>query len=178
MQLIIDLPARDETLAHIRAGWQRAIADPQWSSFEGRFETNVFGEIIMSPPPPFDHNDRGFRIAHEIQNQLGGHAMTECPILTIDGVKVADAVWFTNERYELVRHQAAVETAPQICVEVVSPSNTDAEMRHKRRLYFESGAIECWTRQLDGTMCFYLSGDITNPTSQSNLCPDFPKMID
>ncbi len=177
MQLIIHLPNREETLAIVRAGWERATADPYWSSMGGRFESNAFGEIIMSPPPPFAHNDCSFQIAKEIERQLGGHATTECPILTIDGVKLADAAWFTTKRYESVRHQTAIEIAPEICVEVISPSNTPAEMRHKRKLYFETGAIECWTRQTDGVMAYYLASDVDTPHSQSSLCPNFPKEI-
>lgn len=177
MQLIINLPNREETLAIVRAGWERATADPYWSSMGGRFESNAFGEIIISPPPPFAHNDCSFRIAQEIERQLGGHAMTECPILTIDGVKLADAAWFSMERYESVRHQAAIEIAPEICVEVISPSNTYAEMRHKRKLYFESGAVECWTRETNGTMAYYLADSVDKPAPQSRLCPNFPDMM-
>ena len=33
---------------------------------------------------------------------------------------------------------------PEICVEVRSPSDTDAEMAHKSGLYLEAGAVEEW----------------------------------
>lgn len=174
MQLIINLPEREETLTTIRQGWASAIADPYWKGIEGRFESNAFGQIIMSPPPPFSHSDLAYRIAEKVKRHLGGHATTECPILTIDGVKVADAVWFTDDRYQSVRKQAAVEIAPEICVEVLSPSNTEAEMRHKRELYFDQGAVECWTLHQDGTMRFYTANDRENPQTKSTLCPEFP----
>jgi Uma2 family endonuclease len=34
--------------------------------------------------------------------------------------------------------------APEICVEVRSPSNTDAEMAFKTRLFLQAGAVEVW----------------------------------
>lgn len=40
--------------------------------------------------------------------------------------------------------------APEVCVEVRSPGNTQAEMAHKTRLYLESGAAEVWIVEEDG----------------------------
>jgi Uma2 family endonuclease len=34
--------------------------------------------------------------------------------------------------------------APEICVEVLSPSNTQAEMEMKTRFYLAAGAVEVW----------------------------------
>ena len=177
MQLIIDLPSRDETLANIRECWGVAIADPQWRKVEGRFETNAFGQVIVTLPPPFFHNARSFRIATILEQTLGGRGIVECPILTIDGIKVADAGWLSSSLSESVKQQIAIETAPEICVEVVSPSNTDAEMRHKRKLYFEAGAIECWTCDPQGQMQYYTADEPMTAQTKSTLCPDFPNQI-
>ena len=43
-----------------------------------------------------------------------------------------------------------LERAPEICVEVLSPSNSKPEMEEKRALYFEAGAQEVWICGLDG----------------------------
>jgi Uma2 family endonuclease len=37
-----------------------------------------------------------------------------------------------------------LEFAPEVVVEVISPSNTPAEMLYKRHLYFEAGAEQFW----------------------------------
>mgnify|MGYP001313879954 CR=1 FL=1 len=34
--------------------------------------------------------------------------------------------------------------APEICLEILSPSNSIVEMEMKRALYFEAGAREVW----------------------------------
>ncbi|MEM6366188.1 MAG: Uma2 family endonuclease, partial [Planctomycetota bacterium] len=66
---------------------------------------------------------------------------------------------------------------PEICVEVVSPSNTDSELRHKRQLYFDAGAIECWTCDQQGQMAFYQNNNPDTPHNKSKLCPEFPYEI-
>jgi Uma2 family endonuclease len=45
--------------------------------------------------------------------------------------------------------------APEICVEIMSKSNTEAEMEEKRRLYREIGADEVWVVDTDGKIEFY-----------------------
>jgi hypothetical protein len=46
--------------------------------------------------------------------------------------------------------------APEICIEVLSPSNSQLEMVEKRALYFEAGAAEVWTCDLDDSMTFHV----------------------
>jgi hypothetical protein len=75
-------------------------------------------------------------------------------------------------RPEVVDRPIALTTAPEICVGVLSPSNTTAEIDEKRALYFDAGAIEVWVCNLDGAMSFF-SG-VNNQISTSSLCPDFP----
>lgn len=60
---------------------------------------------------------------------------------------------------------------------MVSPSNTDLEMKEKRQLYFEAGAEEVWICQRDGTLTFYTSVAPDTPRSTSSRCSDFPKEV-
>jgi Putative restriction endonuclease len=69
---------------------------------------------------------------------------TECPLSTSDGVKAIDVAWLAPERRQEVRSVSCLVRAPEICVEVLSPSNTPEEMSEKIALYFESGAREVW----------------------------------
>jgi Uma2 family endonuclease len=101
--------------------------------------------------------------------------LPECPLSTADGIKAVDVVWLAPGRPELVDRPIALTTAPEICVEVLSPSDTTAEIDEKRALYFDAGAIEVWVCNLDGSMSF-LSG-VNNQVSASNVCPDFPGRI-
>ena len=46
------------------------------------------------------------------------------------------------------------ERAPEICVEILSPSNSIAEIDQKRALYFDAGAGEVWICNPDGSVSF------------------------
>lgn len=69
----------------------------------------------------------------------------------------------------------ASPVAPEICVEVLSKSNSPAEIDEKRRLYFEHGALEVWTCDVNGDMRFYTPD---GEQSHSDLVSNFPKHVD
>jgi Uma2 family endonuclease len=52
--------------------------------------------------------------------------------------------------------------APEICVEVVPPSNTDDEIKEKTRAYLAAGAIEVWIVAEDGSIRIHsAAGEVT-----------------
>ncbi len=140
----------------------------------------------MMPPATGEHSRRTMKIQVALLSRLGGLALPECPISTIDGVRAADVGWYSEERFERVRGQIAFEIAPEICVEVLSPDNTEREserpkgeeidgaqrsqMIAKRNLYLEAGALEVWLCGKNGKMRFFnLSGE----QDASSICPEF-----
>jgi Uma2 family endonuclease len=64
--------------------------------------------------------------------------------------------------------------APEICVEVLSPSNRAEDIELKKRLYFEETAEKVWVCGLEGQMKFFSSAA---ELEASKLCPRFPKRI-
>jgi len=177
MQLVIDLPPRDEQIAFNRRRWRDACANPQLAKWPGKVETNAHGNILMSPPPSGIHSSRQGEITFLLRSTLGGHALPECPVSTINGVRSADVGWYSAARFAQVKDQPAFEVAPEICVEILSPSNTPSEMREKRQLYFEAGAREVWICSEDGSLRFFTSASAAKPASTSLLCPDFPGQV-
>jgi len=175
MQLIIDLPPREEQIAFNRRRWKEVCADPELAKLPGSLETNAHGQILMSPPPAGNHSFRMSRILFQLQALLGGIALPECPISTLNGVRAADVGWYTEERFTQVKGQIAFEIAPEICVEVLSPSNTDSEMREKKKLYFEAGAQEVWFCDTSGKMAFFQREAPEQPRQKSPLCAEFPR---
>jgi hypothetical protein len=105
-----------------------------------------------------------------------GRVVTECPISTADGVKAADVAWASAECMRELGNRVCFPKSPEICVEVLSPSNTDAEIQEKMALYFDAGALEVWVCAEPGEMSFFGSG-ASKPMSISKLCPQFPKQI-
>lgn len=174
MSLAIQLPAReDQTEFNLRI-WERLLADPDLAKVDGRIETDRHGHIIMTPPPGPPHGSRQFNIGYELKNRLGGHVVTECPISTSDGVKAADVAWYSDVRHARAYDHRCFLEAPEICVEVISPSNTAEEMNEKMALYFDAGATEVWFCSEDGTMRFH---DSAGSLERSILSPDFPLLI-
>ncbi len=177
MKLVIDLPPREELLIRNRMRWAEVLADPTLADLPFRVETNCYGTLLMTPPPSGDHSSRQSEILIRLNRELGGRALAECPVSTIDGVRAADVGWYSHERFASVKGQIAFEMAPEICVEVLSPSNTDSEMVNKKQLYIEAGAEEVWYCREDGKMEFYCKQMPDAPVTHSNLCPDFPSEI-
>ena len=173
MQLVIELPSREEQLAFNRRRWAEVAADPTLAALPYKIETNANGNILMMPPASGGHSYRQSRIQRALEDTLGGFALPECPVSTIDGVRAADVGWYSEERFSQVDGQIAFEIAPEICVEVISPCNTASEMNEKKKLYFEAGADEVWFCADGGSMQYFDRFDPNVPIPNSALCPDF-----
>jgi Uma2 family endonuclease len=156
------------------ARWHELLDDPELARWPGRIETDRFGRIIMSPPPGLPHGSRQSTICQLLAARLpDGQVITECPLVTLDGVKGIDVAWLKGGRTELAEGKLVLERAPEICVEVLSPSNSEAEMEEKRLLYFAAGAQEVWLCGRDGKMEFYTP--VLAATSR--ICPLFPGQL-
>jgi Uma2 family endonuclease len=170
-------PQRTQTEFNLRR-WAELLADPDLAKFAGRVETDRYGHVIMSPPPATQHGRLQARIAILLDRCLErGEVLTECPISTADGVRAADVAWASADRIREFGNQTCFPTSPEICVEVLSPGNTEAEIREKMALYFDAGALEVWTCSESGTMCFFRAGE-AEPILTSRLCPEFPTQIE
>ncbi|MGO8677986.1 MAG: Uma2 family endonuclease [Limisphaerales bacterium] len=138
----------------------------------------LFVPTSMSPPPAPSHGSFQLEIGRLLWNLLpDGRVLTECPISTADGVKADDVAWVSPEGMKELGEQVCFPHAPDICVEVLSPSNTEAEMNEKMALYFDAGAREVWLCTRSGAMSFFSPG-APRPSSASELCPQFPLQVE
>ncbi len=177
MQLLIDLPPREEQIAFNLRRWAEVLNDGVLARLPYKIETNAHGNILMTPPASGGHSYRQTEILLQLKQRLGGQPLIECPISTIDGVRAVDSAWYSTSRFARVQGQLAFETAPEICVEVLSPSNTASEMEEKKSLYFEAGAEEVWFCDEHGYMHFFVKADPKTAVDKSAICPDFPREI-
>ena len=160
------------------AVWARVLADPWLQSLPYRIETDRYGHILMSVPPAPEHGESQSDLAFHLRSLLPhGKVITECPISTSAGTRHADVAWRSRERRRTQRGQVCLTRAPEVCAEVFSPSNSRAEMREKKALYFEAGAEEVWFCHRDGRMEFFLKA-APETASASVLCPTFPAQIE
>ena len=175
MPLTIELPPIEAQTASNLRRWREVLADPTLAELPHRIETDRHGHIVMSPPPAFSYSQRQGKILGLLLKLLPeGEAMPECPLSTSDGVKAIDVAWLSAAREENIQKPIVLVKAPEICVEIISPSNTSFEIKEREALYFEAGAQEVWTCGLDGKLGFYVSGQDLNA---SRLCPGFPQEI-
>lgn len=175
MSLTIQLPAREDQMEFNLRIWEQLLADPELTKIEGRIETDRHGWITMLPIAEALHGVRQAGVSIQLYRLLGGRPIVECPISTSDGVRAADVGWFSDLRHARAFDKRCYLEAPEICVEVISPSNTRAEMEEKAALYFDAGATEVWLCEEDGSMRYF---GPQGPLENSLLCPDFPAMIE
>jgi len=154
--------------------WEEVCEDQQLQNLPFKIELNKWGQIVMSPVK-IKHSFYQGRIQRLLESLLQtGEVMPECVIDTSDGVKVADVVWCSNERFDHIQDEVSASIAPEICIEVKSIGNTLEEMEFKKKLYFEAQAREVWICHEQGDITFY---NEQNELTQSLLVPYFPQQI-
>jgi len=176
--LTLELPRHKAQTAINLRRWAELLADPELARFEGRIEADRHGHVIMSPPPAPSHGSLQLEIGYLLRSLMDqGRVLTECPISTADGVKAADVAWASPAIMLELGRQVCFPRAPEICVEVLSPSNTEGEIEEKTALYFDAGAKEVWICAESGAMSFFgARGD--RSMRASKICPQFPKRVE
>jgi hypothetical protein len=102
--------------------------------------------------------------------------LCEAGVGTSEGVKVPDVVAITRIRGIAYQEDSFFPEAPEMCVEVLSHSNSPEEIEEKRRLYAERGCREFWNCSEAGQMTF-LDAKSGRPMSEPATCPAFPGFI-
>ena len=154
--------------------WQEICSHPALRDLPFKLETDRWGHIMMSPATN-RHSRLQSLIARLLDREMSeGEAFVECSVATSEGIKVADVAWASAAF--LRRHVDAdpYPQAPEIVVEVLSPSNTRAEMEEKKVLYFARGAREVWICSDNGELVFH---DADRCLEHSALAPAFPARI-
>lgn len=174
-----ELPAIEDQTTFNLARWEEVCADPEVAKLEFRIETDAYGTVLMTPPPSFDHSDaQGILIELLLKHGPNdGRARPEVPISTSAGVRAIDVAWISEKRLADSLSRKVLTVAPEICIEVLSPSNTQSEIDEKKRLHFEAGAEEVWICGLDGTLRVFVK-ETPDETSPSPLCPELPERIE
>ncbi len=129
--------------------WSEVINNPILKDLPFKIELNKFGKLLMSPASN-SHGRTQMKLGNNLTNKLpNGEVISECSIQTSEGVKVADIVWASNEFINTYAYKTPYPKAPEICIEIVSPSNSKAEMAEKIELYLAKGAQEVWIAHED-----------------------------
>ncbi len=149
--------------------WDQVINNPFLQNLPFKIELNKFGQILLSPASN-RHGIIQADLSFELRRRKrSGRVISECSIQTSDGVKVADVAWASDAFIDEYGEQTPYLKAPEICVEIVSPSNSRPEIEHKVELYLARGALEVWVVREDKKITFYTHSGVIK---KSKLIPN------
>jgi Uma2 family endonuclease len=116
----------------------------------GRCEL-VNGEIIHMAPPGFEHGDVSVEIAYQIKAFLRGKRLGKVVgevgfILTRnpDTVRAPDVAFVRQDRVPTTRAGRFFDGAPDLAIEVISPSDRRSEVSAKVDQWLRAGALSVW----------------------------------
>ena len=109
----------------------------------------IDGELIMAPAPTWEHQQfsiflSALLLMFVVENRLGHVA--EAPIdvyLSDENVLQPDIVFVSNERLGIIRSDG-LHGAPDLVIEILSPSTQGRDLGIKRRLYEQFAVREYW----------------------------------
>ncbi len=154
--------------------WQDVIDNPYLKNLPFKIELNKWGKVEMSPASN-RHALLQSRLAQMIRAAMGcGETLTEASLQTSNGVRVPDVVWASAGFLDRHGEETPFSSAPEICVEVVSPSNARGEMLEKIALYLEAGADEVWLVSESGRLEIQDRAGVRN---DSALVPDAARRV-
>ena len=107
------------------------------------------GDLYTSPRPRRYHQKLILRLAVVLQAYLDRHPLGEIYVAPSDVVFTQETIlnpdiyFVSRERAGILTEQGA-DGAPDLVVEVLSPSTAKLDLGRKREIYFESGVKEMW----------------------------------
>jgi Uma2 family endonuclease len=155
-------------------GWTEICENPLLRDLPYKVQTDKWGNIIMTPATN-EHGIYQARIVTLISKLTEeGTLISECSIQTSEGVKVADVAWASSAFMQKNKGKNPFSEAPEVCIEILSPSNTKMEMEEKKELYFARGAKEFWICDKEGDITFYKN---TGTLKNSEIIASFPSKV-
>jgi Uma2 family endonuclease len=162
------------TLTDQQERWNEIVADPTLRDLPYKVETNARGQIILSPHKAHHSHQQKALMTCLDEHLPSGEAFQEYPVSTPGGVKQADVIWASEDRQHKMRETGDPPIlAPEICVEIMSASNTEEEMQANRELYRKAGAEEVWIVSEDGQIRFFSEAELEHST----IAPDAPESL-
>ena len=108
------------------------------------------GDLTMVPAPNLKHQRVQSRLGRALSNFIVEHSLGEifyapCDVVLSDSdVVQPDLLFVSREREHLLSGGENVRGAPDLVVEVLSPSTADKDRGYKRELYGRHGVTEYW----------------------------------
>ena len=151
------------------------------------------GELIMVASPSIQHQRTERKLSTRVDGFVEQHDLGEMffaptdVILSDTDVVQPDLLFVSRERAHIIAHDA-IRGAPDLVVEILSPSTARRDLTFKRRLYAKHGVKEYWQVNIDERRVTVLSlgnGDYevaavygSGETLTSSVLPGFALVID
>lgn len=109
----------------------------------------IGGELVREPSPVPYHQIVSKRIELELANFVEDNGLGEVLYAPIDvylsetEVYQPDIMFISQERLNIIGEKK-IEAAPDLVIEILSPSSAYYDLRHKMRVYEASGVKEYW----------------------------------
>ena len=156
-------------------GWSQALADQTLQNLPYKIELNEWGNSVLSPASNKHGLLQAELSAYLRNHRQQGKVITECSISTAKGVKVAGVAWGSANFFSKNGFDTPYLEAPELCVEIISPSNSAQEIEDKINLYLAKGAKEVWICVDNGALKFFTyRGQI----ERSQLFPNIPGTLE
>jgi Uma2 family endonuclease len=139
VQELIEAPLSGEELT---ARYRDLCENPCYANVPGKIEVDAWGRLLMSPASNY-HNALQTRLCQRLA-ALGGEVFVEASVLTSAGVLVADVAWASPQFMRVHKFETPYAQAPELCIEIVSPSNSVKELHDKIAAYLAARAEEVW----------------------------------
>jgi Uma2 family endonuclease len=137
-------------MARVKVGQPRVTyADLERAPEDGRRYELYDGEVFVVPAPLPRHQIVGQLIADTLRDYAArqGGLFLVSPIDIVFSeydVLQPDIVFFKADRRHLVNLDAVIRHAPDLCVEVLSPSTEEVDRGRKMQMFARYGVPECW----------------------------------
>ena len=110
---------------------------------EGGFPYELrHGELVKVAPPKFQHSRVQWQLRRLLESAAGSAGA-----LPQYEYRIADVAFISRARWEGVKDY--LEGAPEIVIEVLSPSNTMTEMLDREKLCLENACQEFWAVDIE-----------------------------
>jgi Uma2 family endonuclease len=139
MREVIESPLTPDELA---ARYRALCQDRLYENLPGKIELDPWGRMVMSPASNY-HGSLQAKLISRLE-ALSGQTQVEASVITSAGVLVADVAWKSAEFMRAHAFHTPYTRAPEVCVEITSPSNSVMELREKTQGYLAAGAHEVW----------------------------------
>ena len=116
---------------------------------ENRYEL-LDGELIMVAAPNIKHGSVRSLLGHHLSNFIIDHGLGKlfyapCDVMLSESdVVQPDLLFVSRKREHLLRDGQKVQGAPDLVIEILSPSTADRDRGKKLALYGRHGVTEYW----------------------------------